>query len=178
MKVIIFPLIVSFILIIYSTFIFIKDLLKINKIIKLIKQENKYFKNVKLFWMIICYLIILSIISLLFFALTIFYFINQSDNLMVFQTIVDVIYMLLLLIWITYIQKKIKSVYLVVKNSKLLIWDKVFDFKEIISIKNDSKRKNIIFKVQEEAGYEFVKVTYHWELKDFLKNLDLKTEFI
>ncbi|AAT75715.1 unknown transmembrane protein [Mesoplasma florum L1] len=178
MKLIIFPLLISLILMAYAFYIAIKDWKYFKQIQKLIKQDSRYFQNSKLLYICLGYLISLMIFSLAFVIITIICLVFITNIMLLVQSIICVIYMIMLIIWITLIQIKIKSIYVVVKNSKIVIWDKVFGLEEIEKIKNDIKRKKIIFKVKEIEGYDIIKVSYHWELKDFLIELKMKTEFI
>ncbi|ATZ18041.1 hypothetical protein [Mesoplasma melaleucae] len=178
MKIIIFPLIISIILLAYSIYIFVKDLKSYSQIKKLIKQDSKYFKNKKLFIILIIYLITVLVMSVIYIAITIVYMVIINDALILTQSIISIIYMILLLVWLTLIQKVIKSIFVVVKNNKIVIWDQVISFTDIEVIKNDVNRRRIIFKVKEAESYNFIKILYHWELKDFLNELKLNTEFI
>ncbi|WP_106079020.1 hypothetical protein [Mesoplasma coleopterae] len=178
MKIIIFPLVTTLFLMSYWGFLISKDYKIFNQIKKLIDQENKYYKNKKIFNLCLSYFILLLAMSIAFIVLTIVCLIVMSNQIILVQSIISIIYMLMLIAWISLIQNKIKSIYILVKNSKLVIWNRVFNFEEIELIKNDVNRKKIIFKVKEAEGYDFIKVSYHWELKDFLAELKIKTEFI
>ncbi|AVN60366.1 hypothetical protein CG007_01880 [Mesoplasma entomophilum] len=178
MKIIMFPLIITVFLMSYSLYITAKDYKYFNQIKKLINQESKHYKNKKIFNICLIFFICILLMSLAFVVLTIICLIIMSNTLILIQSVVCIIYMLMLILWITLIQNKIKSIYVVVKNNKMVIWNKVFEFEEIEVIKNDVNRKKIIFKVKEAEGYDFIKVSYHWELKDFLTELKIKTEFI
>lgn len=178
MKIIIFPLIISIILFAYSIYVLIQNIKKYLQIKKLIKQESKFFKNNKLFIILLFYLTILLIMSLIFIAITIACIIAMNDILILIQSIFCIIYMFLLLLWLTLFQNIIKSIYVVVKNDKIVIWDQVIAFEEIEAIKNDTNRRKIIIKVKTAEGYNLIKILYHWELKDFLTELKLNTEFI
>ncbi|ATZ21600.1 hypothetical protein MTABA_v1c03990 [Mesoplasma tabanidae] len=178
MRIIIFPLIISLFLMAYSFYIAVKDWKYFKQIQELIKQDSKYFQNLKLLYICFGYLISLIIFSFVFVVITIACLVYMTNVILLVQSIICVMYMIMLIAWITLIQNKIKSIYVVAKNKKIVIWDKVFDIEEIEIIKNDIKRKKIIFKIKENKEYDIIKVSYHWELKDFLIELKMKTEFI
>ncbi|WP_031542860.1 hypothetical protein [Mesoplasma photuris] len=174
--------ILIFALNLYLSYGLIKNILKL---MKFEKQDVNIYKNKTIINLIYAFVFIimpiLFVILVILFGIIAVNFDNAKiDTYSLVFSIIMIIYIASAIVFDVYILKIANGAIIIFKNNKLAMIDKIIDNSNIINTRNDDKRKKIIINfvdLETESQQGQIKIKYHWKLKDFLIDNNIKNSF-
>ncbi|AUF83601.1 hypothetical protein CXP39_02190 [Mesoplasma syrphidae] len=175
--------ILSIIIFLLMIYLIVDVIKKLNKLKKFKSQKVAVYENKRILFFINAwiYLVmpILFVLAIVTFGL---YFVVKSDMTSIVYGIGITLflgYVIAAFIFLVWGLKLAESALVIAKNHKLAFLNDVISYESIIGVTNDLKRRKIFINYMDENSNLVMqmKLRYHWELKDFLKTLEIKTAF-